>query len=77
MPQLLGGLFSFGNLYSAVLAIKHFLVLTMISVALFRNLALGWGNPTPSREKLKIGLLYLNASLGVVVLLFSGFRAAL
>jgi putative copper export protein len=73
------GLFSFGNSYSAVLTIKHILVLAMVAVALFRSLVLGRrsGPSTPSQEKLKAGLLFLNIILGVAILLLSGFSAAL
>jgi len=73
------GLLSFGNAYSAVLAVKHILTLVMIGVALFRSRVLGRrdGPPDPAREKLKVGLLLLNVVLGVAVLLLSGFSAAL
>ena len=73
------GLFSFGNSYSTVLTIKHILVLAMVAVALFRSLVLGRrsGPSTPSQEKLKAGLLFLNIILGVAILLLSGFSAAL
>ena len=73
------GLFSFGNLYSTVLTLKHILVLAMIAVALYRSLVLGRrsGPSTPSQEKLSAGLLFLNIVLGVAVLLLSGFSAAL
>ncbi len=73
------GLFSFGNSYSTVLTIKHILVLAMVAVALYRSLVLGRrsGPSTPSQEKLKAGLLFLNIILGVAILLLSGFSAAL
>ena len=70
------GFFSFGNAYSAVLAIKHILVLAMIAIALYRSLALG-STSTPAEEKLKARLLMLNIVLGVSILLLSGFSAAL
>ena len=73
------GLFHFGNPYSAVLAVKHLLVLVMIAVALYRSLVLGRqsGPSAPSREKLSAGLLFLNIILAILVLLLSGFSAAL
>jgi putative copper export protein len=73
------GLFSFGNTYSMVLSLKHILVLAMIAVALIRSLVLGRqsGPSTPSQEKMKVGLLFLNIALGIGVLLLSGFSAAL
>ncbi|MCD6291539.1 MAG: CopD family protein [Anaerolineae bacterium] len=73
------GLFTFGNTYSAVLSIKHILVLVMIGVALYRSLVLGRrsGPPSPSQGNLSVTLLLLNMSLGVIVLLLSGFTTAL
>lgn len=72
------GLFRFANTYSAVLAVKHVLTLGMIGIALFRSVVLGRrGAPDPRRERLKAGLLLSNVVLGVVVLLLSGFSAAL
>ncbi len=73
------GLFHFGNTYSAVLSVKHVLMVAMVGVALFRSLVLGRqsGPVSPSLEKRKVGLLLLNVVLGVVVLLLSGFGAAL
>jgi len=70
------GLISFGNAYSAVLAVKHILVLVMIAITLYRSLALGKVS-TPAQEKLKIRLLMLNIILGISILLLSGFTAAL
>lgn len=73
------GLFSFGNPYSAMLALKHVLVLAMIVVALVRSLVLGRasGPSTPGREKLNAALLFLNITLGVLILLATGFAVAL
>jgi len=70
------GLFSFGNTYSTVLAIKHILVVAMIAIALYRSLALG-KTSTPSQEKLKAILMLFNIIFGVIILLLSGFSAAL
>jgi uncharacterized membrane protein len=70
------GLFSFGNTYSAVLAVKHILVLAMIVIALYRSLALAQAF-TPVQEKLKATLLILNIVFGVSILLLSGFITAL
>ena len=70
------GLFSFGNAYSAILAIKHIFVLAMIAIALYRSLALG-STSTPAEEKLKARLLVLNIVFGISILLLSGFTAAL
>jgi len=72
------GLFRFGNPYSTVLAIKHLAVLAMITVTLVRSLVLGRQREpsTPAREKLSVGLMFLNLALGILVLLLSGFSAA-
>ncbi len=72
------GLFHFGNTYSAVLSIKHILVLAMMAIALYRSLALGprKGPLTPSQEKLKAALLFINIALGIALLLLSGICAA-
>lgn len=70
------GLFSLGNTYSAILAVKHILVLAMIAIALYRSLALA-KTSTPAQEKLKATLLILNIIFGIGILLLSGFTAAL
>jgi uncharacterized membrane protein len=72
------GLFSFANVYSTTLALKHLLVVAMIAVMLYRSLVLGRrsGPLTPSQEKLSAGLLFLNILLGVGVLLLTGFSVA-
>ena len=70
------GLFSLGNTYSAVLAVKHILVMAMIVIALYRSLALSKVT-THAQEKLKAVLLILNIIFGVSILLLSGFATAL
>lgn len=70
------GLFQFGNPYATVLAFKHLLVLLMVAVALLRSLALRRVSG-PTQERLKAGLLFLNIALGILVLILSGFSAAL
>lgn len=72
------GLFRFGNRYSTWLAIKHLLVLAMIAVTLVRSLVFGRRRrpATPSEERMSMVLLFVNAALGVIVLLLSGFVAA-
>ena len=70
------GLFSLGNTYSAVLAVKHILVLLMIVIALYRSLALS-KTTTHAQEKLKAALLILNIVFGISILLLSGLTAAL
>jgi len=70
------GLFSFGNTYSAVLTIKHVLVIAMIIIALYRSLALA-KTSSPAQEKLKKILMLLNIIFGISILLLSGFATAL
>lgn len=76
-----GGLFSFADPYSAVLSLKHLVVLLMVAIALLRSVALRSYAGVQSRratvERLKGALLYLNLALGLLVLLLSGFSAAL
>lgn len=47
----------------------------VIGIALFHSLVLGrrQGPLTPSQEKLNMGLLLVNVTLGIVLLLLSGF----
>ncbi|MBN1180040.1 MAG: hypothetical protein JXD18_12580 [Anaerolineae bacterium] len=73
------GLFHFGTPYATVLSLKHILVLLMVAVTVIRSLVLGRlsGQPAAQVEKLKMALLFLNMALGVLVLLLSGFSAAL
>lgn len=72
-------LFAFGNPYSAALSIKHILIIAMIGISLYRTLVLGRISPgmTPEKERLNMKLLFINAALAVIVLLISGFVAAL
>jgi uncharacterized membrane protein len=71
------GLLQFGNPYSFVLSIKHLLVIAMIVVTLYRTLVLGKGPASPAEERLSLRLLLVNVVLAVLVLLSSGFVAAL
>lgn len=73
------GLFAFSNVYSALLSIKHLLVIVMIGVSLYRNLVLGRAQSrmTPEKERLNMQLLLVNAALAVVLLATSSFAAAL
>ena len=70
------GLFSLGNTYSAVLAVKHILVIAMIAIALYRSLALT-KTTTPKQERLKKVLMMSNIVFGIFILLLSGFATAL
>ncbi len=73
------GLFHFGNTYSLILGIKHILFIIMIIIAILRSQVIGRNmkGPNPRVNKTKAILLMLNMLLGVVVLLLSGFNAAI
>lgn len=71
------GLLSTTNAFSAVLALKHVLVLLMIAVGLYRSLALVRKQTlTPPQEKLSMVLLLVNLAAGILVLLVTGFSVA-
>lgn len=72
-------LFMFSDPYSAILSLKHILVVLMIAIALYRSLVLGRKKDplTQSQEKLNMALLLVNAGLAVVVLLASAGIATL
>ena len=72
------GLFHFGNAYSVALSLKHVTVVAMVGIALYRSLVRGRRREplTAAQEKLSVGLLLLNAMLGVAVLLLTGFSVA-
>jgi len=69
-----GGLFSFQNVFTSALTVKHILVVLMIIIALFRSVVLGAGGgpSSPEQEKLNARLLITNLILGAAVLLISG-----
>jgi putative copper export protein len=73
------GWFAFSNAYSAVLSIKHILVIIMIGISLSRSLVLGRAQfgMTPEKERLNMQLLLVNAVLSVVLLAVSSFASAL
>jgi putative copper export protein len=74
-----GGLFSFNNLYSTLLSLKHVIMLLMVAIALTRSLILG--KPSVSKslrvERLSAFLIYSNMVLGVAVLLLSALLATI
>jgi uncharacterized membrane protein len=71
-------LFSFQNVFSTVLSVKHILVLIVIGISLFRTLVLGSNKrqPSPQGEKLNGILLLVNIFLGTGVLLLSAIIAS-
>jgi len=72
-------LFGFGNPYMIILSIKHVLVVLMIGISIYRSRLIGRekGPVATQKEALSAKLVITNASLAVLVLLASGFLAAL
>jgi uncharacterized membrane protein len=68
------GFFSFGNTYSALLSIKHILVITMICIAVSRKVLMA--KNLKSKEKMSAMMVFANALIGVAVVILSGFCAA-
>jgi len=73
------GLMRFDTPYSALTALKHVLTFAMIAIALFRSLRFAGKaeSATPQQNKMSMQLIFVNAILGVLVLLLSGLLAAL
>ncbi|MHB1294798.1 MAG: CopD family protein [Anaerolineae bacterium] len=73
------GLFSFASPYTALLSIKHLLVLAMVVVALMRSIALPRREAAmgPRGQKVGAALLYLNMVLGIAVVAVTGFLGPL
>ena len=73
------GLFSFINLYSIVLSIKHILVILMIGLTLYRSILLDPNRKglTIPKEKWSFKILLINAGLAVAVLMLSAMTAAI
>jgi putative copper export protein len=72
------GLFTFGTPYAAALSLKHLAMAGMIAVTLARSVLLPrLRQPQPDRARWSMGLLLANMSLGVFVLLITGFVVAL
>jgi putative copper export protein len=73
------GLMHFNTPYASLTSIKHLLTIVMVAIALYRSLVLTkkTETATPQQSKLSMQLILVNASLGVVILLLSGFMSAL
>jgi putative copper export protein len=72
-------LFSFGDMYSVTLSIKHILVILMIGITLYRSLILSHpqATMTPEKERLNFQLLIINVVIAVAVLFTSALISAL
>ena len=75
---LFGGLFSISNEYSILLTIKHIVIALMVIIVIVRGHVLSRLTNTPPQkiEKISKVLMMLNLIFGIVVLLLSGFTAA-
>ena len=75
---LFGGLFSIANEYSILLTLKHIVIALMVIIVLVRGHVLPrMTNAPPQKiEKISKVLMMLNLVFGIVVLLLSGFTAA-
>ena len=72
------GLMRFDTPYATLTAIKHLLTFAMIAIALFRSLKFGKQpeSATPQQYQFSLRLIFINAVLGLLVLLLSGLMAA-
>lgn len=72
------GLFRFDTAYAGLTSVKHLLTFAMVAIALFRSLVLGrrGSAATTEQSRRSVQLIYINAVLGVLILLLSGFMAA-
>ena len=70
------GFFNFGNTYSALLSVKHILVIAMICIAVSRKMLMRRSKEPKKMEMLSAKMLIVNAVLGVIVIVLSGFCAA-
>ncbi len=77
------GFFSFGNTYSALLSVKHILVITMICVAVSRKVLMRRYNQRTdakmlrSKERASAIMVSINTLLGIAVIILSGLCAAM
>lgn len=82
--QAFKGFFSFENLYSSLLSLKHMLVVAMILIAAYRQMMLrqmkrkGMADKkmVKRKEKLSVILVLANTVIGIAVIFLSGFLAA-
>jgi len=75
---LFSGLFSIADEYAILLTIKHIVIASMVIIVIVRGHVLTRMTNTPPQkiEKISKVLMMLNLVFGIVVLLLSGFTAA-
>lgn len=73
------GLMRFDSMYGVLISLKHIATLFMIAIALFRSFVFRKKskNGSPLQMRRGLQLIAINASLGMIVLLLSGFLVAL
>lgn len=73
------GFLNTSNTYSSALAAKHILVIIMTALAVFRSLTVVRFKKLEGKNAEKVGtvIILCNIMLGIVVLLLSGYTAAL
>ncbi len=72
------GLFSFNNLYSGLLAVKHLIFLTMIIIVVARKLVLKKPDNHPlQKKKIPEKMFLANVLLGSVVVILSSIVSAI
>ncbi len=72
------GLFSFATGYSAILSVKHIVMLTMVGLTLYNSLMLHGNRQRllpESKKRLSTALVYANLICGVIILLLSSILA--
>ena len=75
---LFGGLFSIANEYNILLTLKHIVIALMVIIVIVRGNILPRmvGTPPEKIERISKILMMLNLIFGILVLLLSGFTAA-
>ncbi len=72
------GLFSFDNLYSGLLAVKHLVFLAMIIIVAARNLIVKkQASPVVQKKRIPEKMFLANVALGSVVVILSSIVSAL
>ncbi len=71
------GLMKFDSSYSSLVSIKHILTIMMIGITLYRSIVFGKKgmNITPQQSNFSLKLVFVNASIGILILLASAFLA--
>lgn len=71
------GVMRFDSSYSSLVSIKHILTIIMIGITLFRSIVFGKKGMdiTPQQSKFSLKLVFVNASIGILILLASAFLA--